>query len=298
MPSGEGPTSTVKAAPIGIGETTFWIQGTDAWGKLDDDSNAAKVNRKLIGFFGGIDRRFSPNVLAGFASGYTNSASSISSRSSTSNIDSAHLAAYVEVSEGAWTLRTAAAASFSGLETSRSIVFPGFGDIATSSNGAATAQLFSEVGYSIAFDQIAVEPFGSLALIHLSTDSFTETMGNSFGAAALKGSSSTNDIGYSTFGGRAATNFILPDETMLTLRVSSAWEHYFGSASPTSTLKFQSTGTKFTISGIPLTRDAALFESGLDLHVTPQTKLGLSYATKIGKNVQDNSVKGNFVWQF
>src|ERR1019366_9383598 len=146
--------------------------------------------------------RLGPNWLAGFAGGYTGSSININHRGSSANIDTAHLAGYVAANYGPWNLRTGAAARFSPLGPVRSIVFPGFVDTAIARYGATTAQIFGEVGYGVTFGQIAAEPFGELAFVHLGTDSFAETGG----IAALTGSGRSDNIGYSTLGGRAATN--------------------------------------------------------------------------------------------
>lgn len=92
--------------------------------------------------------------------------------------------------------------------TDRSIIFPGFGDNASARYGAMTAQVFSEVGYGMALGTVAAEPFAGLAWVHLSTDSFIETGSTQ---AALTGMGNQVDTGYSTLGGRIATNYILPN---------------------------------------------------------------------------------------
>jgi outer membrane autotransporter protein len=289
------PAFPVKATAVP--ETTFWIQGVGAWGNYDGVGNAADMRRTLAGFFSGVDRRFSPNWLAGFAGGYTNSSININDRASSANIDTAHLAGYVAANKGSWNFRTSAAASFSGLGTSRAMIFPGFVDTATTAhNGATTTQIFSEVSYGLAFGQIAAEPFAGLAFVHLSTDSFAESRGT--GSAALSGSGSSRDIGYSTLGGRVATNYALPNGRVLTLRGSAAWEHAFGSVTPAASLAFQSTGAAFTIAGVPLARDSALVGLGLDVHLNQQATLGLFYSSQLGSHVQDNSVQGNLNWRF
>jgi outer membrane autotransporter protein len=290
------PAFPAKTAPLAAPapETAFWAQGVGAWGSFGGDGNAADVSHTVTGFFSGVDRRLGPNWLAGFAGGYTGSSININHRGSSANIDTAHLAGYVAANYGPWNLRTGAAASFSTLGTSRSIVFPGFVDTAIARYGATTAQIFGEVGYGVTFGQIAAEPFGGLAFVHLGTDSFAETGG----IAALSGSGSSDNIGYSTLGGRAATNYVLPNGMVLTPRVSAAWEHAFGSVTPTAALAFQSTGAPFTIAGVPLARDSALVESGLDLHVNQQTRLGLIYSSQLGNHVQHNSVQGKLTWRF
>ncbi len=290
---GQWPSFPLKAAPA-VPATTFWTQGIGSWGRLGSDGNAADASSTLAGFFSGVDRRFGPDRLAGVAGGYTNSSISVSDRGSSANIDTAHLAGYAAANSGPWNVRAAAAGSFSTLGTSRSIVFPGFADAATARYGAAAAQVFGEAGYGVSVGRIAAEPFGWLAFVHLHTDDFAETGG----IAALSGSGRGDDIGYSTLGGRAAANYVLANGMVATPRLSAAWQHAFGSVTPTEALAFQSTGAPFTIAGLPIARDTALVEGGLDLRLNPQARIGLFYSAQVGDHAQYNSVHGNLIWQF
>ena len=85
---------------------------------------------------------------------------------------------------------------------------------------------------------------------------------------------------------------------VLTPRISAAWQHAFGPATPTEALAFASTGAPFTVASLPIARDAALLEGGLDLQINPLARLGLSYSSQLGSHVQRESVQGDLVWQF
>lgn len=289
------PIKAPPAAPPSP-DTVFWAQGIGAWGRFDGDSNAANVSRNLAGGFAGVDRRFAPNWIAGLAAGYTNSFLSIGNPSSSADINTGYLAGYVGANFGPWNLRGAAAGSFSFLGASRSIIFPGFADSAASQYDATTAQVFGEVGYGIAFGPIAAEPFAGLAFVNLHTTSFNETGGG--GAAALSGSAGTNDVGYSTLGARAATDWLLANGMVLTPHASAAWQHAFGPITPTAALAFETNGAPFTVSGVPLATDAALVQAGFDLHVNTRVTLGLYYFGELAGHVQDSAVQGNFRWRF
>jgi outer membrane autotransporter protein len=283
------------AAPAAVPATSAWIQAIDSWGRFGGDGDAAAASRSLGGFFAGVDRRFDSNWLAGVAAGYTDSSVSVSDRGSTADIGAAHLAGYVAASFGPWSLRSAAAASFSDLDATRSLAFPGFADSASARYNAVTTQVFSEASYRLTLGKIAAEPFAGLAFAHLSVDGFAENGG---GVAALSGSSNDLDIGYSTLGGRAALDYPLANGMALTPRVSVAWQRAFGSLTPTETLTFQSTGGTFAVAGLPIARDTALFEGGLDLRLSPRAEVGLSYSGQYGDHVTSNSVKGNLTLLF
>jgi subtilase-type serine protease len=295
LASGGGERPAVPLTAADVPATTFWTQGVGSWGRLGGDGNAAGTHDTLAGWFSGVDRRFSPGWLAGVAGGYTNSSVGVADRASSANIDTAHLAGYAAAISGPWKVRAAAASSFSTLGTSRSIAFPGFADTATARYGAVAAQVFGEVSYGLTLGQVAAEPFGGLAFVYLHTDGFSESGG---GPAALGGSGHDTDIGYSTLGGRIATRYVQPNGMVLTPRLSAAWQHAVGAAAPGEALAFQSTAQPFTVAGLPLARDTALLESGLDLRLAPQARVGLSYSAQIGSHVQNNSVRGNLTWRF
>ncbi len=287
----------IDAPPSGIAQTsdiTWWSQGVSAWGRINGDGDAANVRRNLAGFFTGVDRKFGDNWLAGVASGYSNSSVGVSARSSSAGIDTVHFAAYANASYDALNFRSGAAFAWNTISTSRSIQFPGFVDSATAHYGAGAGQVFGEVGYVRALGDVAVEPFAGLAYVHLDTDSFTE-VGQ---AAALAGSRITENVGYSSLGLRLATSVALDNGVTLSPHVSAYWQHAFNDITPTAALTFMSTGATFTIAGVPLALDAAVIESGIDLWLGPNAKVGLSYFGELDAHFQDNAFKGNFTWNF
>jgi uncharacterized protein with beta-barrel porin domain len=290
------PPFLVKAAPPELHETVLWAQGVGAWGKFDGNGNAASLNRDLAGIFAGIDRRLAPNWLAGIAGGYTNSSLSIADPTSSAGISSGHVAGYTAANFGPWNLRGAAAASFNTVNTNRDITFPGFSDSESAHYHATTTQVFGEVGYSTSFGQIATEPFAGFAFVHLNTDSFAES--GSTNIAALSGSGSNEDVGYSSLGTRAAVNYVLTNGFVLTPGVSAAWQHAFGTTNHAAALAFESNGAPFVTAGVPLARDAALLEAGFDLNLTRQLALQVVYFGQLASRIQDNSVMGNFRWRF
>jgi outer membrane autotransporter protein len=292
--SGYPVKAAPRAAPALGSDVAFWSQGVAATGRIDGDSNAASAKRDLTGFFSGFDARFGEFARLGLAGGYSHSSLSVDARASSAGIDTAHLGGYAGATFGAVNLRAGAAYAFHTIDTSRTIVFPGFFDSAKARYDGGTGQIFGEIGYGVALGRIAAEPFVGLAWVHLRTDGFAETGG----VAALNGAASGDDVGYSTLGARLATSYLLPNGMALIPRASAAWQHAFNDIAPTAALAFQNTGAGFSIAGVPLARDAALVETALDLRVNPHAKLGLSYSGQLAGHLQDHAVKGNFTWNF
>jgi len=293
-----GPAFPIKAPPASAPPpaTVFWAQGIGAWGRFEGNGNAADVSRNLAGVFAGADRQFGSNWLAGLAAGYTNSFLDIADLASSANINTGHVAGYAAAAFGPWNVRGAAAGAFSALDTGRSVAFPGFTDSASASYDATTAQVFGEVGYGLALGPIAAEPLAGLAFVHLNTGGFTE--GGGTGAAALGGSSGTDDVGYSTLGARAASAWVVAPDMTLIPHAAALWQHAIGPVTPTAALAFATTGAPFTVSGVPLARDAALVEAGVDLRINAQVTLAVFYSGNLAGNVQDNAIQGNVRWRF
>jgi autotransporter-associated beta strand protein len=288
------PTKAPPLAPQASSDVVFWAQGFGAWGKFNSDGNAAAVSRDLAGFISGVDARVGSNGRAGIAAGYTGSQNNTNGLGS-ANVETGHIAAYGGFGLGALNLRSGADFAFHTIATDRTIAFPGFFDRAFSNYDGYTGQVFGEVGYGFALANLAVEPFASAAWVGVHTDSGTEralAAGLNFAAANL-------DVGYATLGIRAASLVPLAHGMVLIPRASLAWQHAFSGVAATDVLAFQAApAIPFAISGVPIARDAALIEAGLDLALSARATVGLSYTGQFARNVGDNAAKGRFTWKF
>lgn len=140
--------------------------------------------------------------------------------------------------------------------------------------------------------QFALEPFAGLAFVDVHTDDFAETGG----AASLVGSSGNSDTTFSSLGIRSAAP--IPGMGGLTARGSVAWRHAFGTVTPTTQLVFASGGTSFVVAGVPIAKDAAAVEIGLDGPVAREATLGVAYTGQLAERAQDHAIKVNFVQRF
>ena len=286
----------VKAspAPPPARALTFWAWGFGAWGTMGGDGNAATLDRRLGGAIVGVDGRLVDGWRLGFAAGYSQSKIRVDARASSATVDSAHAAIYGSKSFGAFNLRGGAAYAHHQIDTTRSIVFPGFFDRAAADYEGHTGQVFGEIGYGFALGTVAVEPFAGFAWVQVKTDGFTEAGG----AAALAGLSNTEEVGYSTLGARFATTFALANGMVLAPRLSAAWQHAFDDVTPAAALSFASGSIGFGAGGVPLAQDSALVEAGLDLRINPRATLGISYLGQFASAVEDHAVQAKFVWNF
>ncbi|WP_424631336.1 autotransporter outer membrane beta-barrel domain-containing protein [Bradyrhizobium sp. SYSU BS000235] len=112
----------------------------------------------------------------------------------------------------------------------------------------------------------------------------------------LTSPSSVIDTAFTTLGLRASNSFML-GAMVITAKGSLGWRHAFGDTIPVATLAFAG-GNAFNIAGVPIAKDAAVVDAGLDFHLSASAVLGLSYGGQFGGHVTDQTVRANFSAKF
>ena len=285
------PAGVVPAYGEGL---VFWTQAYGSWGQYDGNGNAATVDRSLGGFVSGVDTGLHGNWRAGLATGYTRTDLSVGARASSSDVDSYLLAAYAGGPVGSFVLRSGATWSWNNIDATRNVIFPGFFETETANYNGDVAQLFAELAHPFQHGSTAIEPFVGLAWVHFGTSGFTETGG----AAALTTNGSDDNVGYSTLGVRMASSSVPMHGITVTPRASLAWQYAFGDTTPDIALAFAQSGVGFSTLGVPLAQNSALIEAGLDLQLSPEARLGISYVGQLAGDLQDNGVQADLLWRF
>jgi fibronectin-binding autotransporter adhesin len=281
-----GDLKTVEGADGGL-----WTRAYGSWGDTKGDGNAAKAKRDTRGVLVGADRRFGDWRL-GVLGGAGTSSVSVDDRQSSAKIDSYHLGLYGGTEWGALALRTGASYTHHSIDTRRRIAFTGLGATPEAGYSAGTTQVFGELGWRIDAGTVALEPFANLAHVNLRTGSFTERGS----VAGLRGHSESGSTTFTTLGLRASTKLELGG-TAATLRGMVGWRHAFGDVSQTAALAFMG-GNAFTVAGVPVAKNAAVVEAGLDFAVKQDLTLGVSYNGQFGNGVKDHGLKANLLWKF
>ena len=269
------------------------------WGRLYgshsrfDGDGVASVDRNLYGFVVGTDAEVSSHWRVGIAGGASRTLLNADQNQS-AKVNGETIALYASGRYDAWNVRGGLAQSWYRVHSERNPSFGGFSDHDTASYDANATQVFTEIGYSTAIRNVALEPFVGLAYASLHTGSFRENGG----AAALQGDSSTTGLGFSTLGVRASTDVAVTTKGKVTAFGTVGWRHAFGNTQPGSTLAFASGGSPFSVVGVPVARDAAVLEVGVDAAVTKNLSLGLSYSGQIGGSYSDHALYGNLLWKF
>ena len=284
MAYGEGGFA---AAPADTDRLAVWMRGFGSWGEWGSDGNAAGLDRTLGGVLIGADGLVAENLRLGLMTGYSHS--DVDGRASSGSSDNYHLGLYGGSQWGALGLRFGAAYSWHDIETARSVAFPGFAESLDANYDAATMQAFGELGYRIDTQSASFEPFAGLAYVNLHTDGFTEKGG----ASALESTGTNTGTTFTTVGIRASKDFMLSG-TNVKARGMIGWRHAFGDTTPLSRVSFAG-GDMFTIAGVPIAKDAAVIEAGLDFGITEKATLGLSYSGQIGSGgTRDHGFRADY----
>ena len=269
-----------------------WGSAFGAWGAFDGDGNAAGLDASTGGLLTGIDGLITDDVRLGIMAGYSHTSFDAAGRTSSGSSNNYHLGLYGGTQWGALAFRSGLAYSWHDISTSRSVVMPGFTDSLSGGYTAGTFQAFGELGYRIDTELAAFEPFANLAHVNFHANDFWEAGG----AAALIGRGQTSGATFATLGIRASSVVTL-GTMAATVRGMLGWRHAYGDINPESTHAF-SAGNAFTVAGVPIAKDAALIEAGLDLNLTPAATLGVSYQGQFGSGVQQNGFSARLAVKF
>ncbi|WGD29826.1 autotransporter domain-containing protein [Ancylobacter sp. WKF20] len=294
---GEPAGTPAPAQPLLPGsQATVWGQAFGAWGDTDGDGNAAPVSRSLDGFIFGVDRPVDFGgwqTRIGLVGGYENADIDVDDVASSASVDSYDVGIYGGARLGDLGLRVGASYSWHDIATSRTVAFGNLVNGLTADYDGATTQVFGEVGYDIHLGATTLQPFVSLAYVHLDTDSFTETGG----AAALLGEAETFATSYGVLGLRLNHLFTLANGRPLAVTAALGWQRAFGDLTPEATAAFAGSDA-FTVAGAPIAENAALIDLGVAYKPSENFSLGLSYVGQLASSATDNAIKGSLTIRF
>ncbi len=278
----------------GAKRVAFWAQGVGAWNQWDSDGNAATYSRSVGGLFVGADVPVMQNWRVGVMAGASNSRFDVGARDASGSIVNGDLALYAGSQWGPLGLRFGLGYTWHDIDTHRSIAFPGFAADLNSHYGAQTMQGFGEVAYRLFFPALTLEPFIDLATINLHTNGFTET--GTGGAAALTSPASTSNVTFSTIGVRGEKAYVFHG-WKTTVHATLGWRHAAGDTTPLSSFTFPG-GSAFTIAGVPIARDAASVDAGIDVALSRAVTLSIGYSGQYAHHATDYGAQAKLMVAF
>lgn len=287
------PTSGQQSSSGCQGQGVGWITALGGWASNDGGQGVASVDRDLSGFMLGFDNNLSDEWRAGIAAGYTKTSLDASKRNADASIDSYHLASYLNYQLDAFAARMGVGYSWHDIDSKRHAGVGGNSQELKAKYKAGTAQVFGEVGYAVEAAGVALEPFAGIAYVNYDSDTAREKGG----AGALQ-ASSKQDATFTTVGLRMGKQFALDNGTTVTPRGSLGWRHAFGDTHPDADLRFVDGGAAFSTQGVPIAKDAAVVEAGLDVSVGAAGKVGLGYSGQLSSDNRDHAVTVSFSMGF
>ncbi|CAB3662497.1 autotransporter outer membrane beta-barrel domain-containing protein [Achromobacter pestifer] len=263
------------------GASPVWAQVFGNWSTFGSDGNASSVTQSAGGLFVGGDGAVGGGWRMGGALGYIGSHNSIDDASSRTDVDSYTATLFggrsFEAGPGHLRFMAGAAYTWHDIDTKRNVAAGSLNQQLKSSYHAASTQVFTELGYKLPLgDTYSVEPFAGVAWNQVRTRDFEE----SGGTAALHGAGSTDDVTSTTMGLRGAWMFG-SDRAPGRLTASLGWRHAMGDVKPRQELAFDG-GSTFSVTGVPIARDAAVLGLGAEMTITRNTTAGVAYDAQFG----------------
>lgn len=287
-------TPSNDAVP-GASSTGAWAQVLGSWGSTGGNGNASGYTSSTGGFLAGVDGALRDDLRVGALAGYSHNSVSLDDQPASASFDSFHLGAYAGWQPGPFGLRIGAIHTWHRGGVDRSVQYGAAPENETGTLEAGTTQVFGETGYRLNVgSRSVVEPFARLAFVHLNNHGMTE----SGGAAALQVKDGNNDVTFSTLGLRGTTQLDLGTKVQLTLRGSAGWQHALGDGKPVGTLSFVAGSSPFSVSGVPVAKDAAVVNVSAGLALGKNGMLSVGYAGSLATRQTDHAVTGNLNWKF
>jgi outer membrane autotransporter protein len=268
------------------GHLTGWAQAYGNWGHIDGDGNANPLNTSLGGFFVGADMPVFNTWRAGVLAGYSHGTYDVSGQNASAESNDYHFGLYGGTQWGPLGFSTGATYTWHNVSSNRYLAVPGYADHMSSNYNAGTTQVFGELGYHIDMGHSSIEPFANLAYVNQHAQGFDE----SGGADALQVGSQDMNTGFSTLGLHGKTTFSIRGIDVLA-RGSVGWRYAVGDVSPTVSESFAG-GSSFDISGVPVARNEAVVDLGLDVHIARNATIGISYDGQFASGVTNQGVMG------
>lgn len=263
------------------GASPVWAQVFGNWSTFGGDGNASSVSQSSGGLFVGGDGAVGGGWRLGGALGYIGSHSSIADTASRTNVDSYTATLFggrnFPVGPGHVRFMAGAAYTWHDIDTKRDVAAGSLAQRLESSYHASSTQVFTELGYRLPLgDAYSIEPYAGVAWNQLRTRDFDETGGT----AALHGAGSSDDVTSTTLGLRGAWLFG-SDRAPGRLTATLGWRHAMGDVKPRQELAFEG-GSTFSVTGVPIARDAAVLGLGAEMAITRNTTAGVAYDAQFG----------------
>ncbi|MFS8180639.1 autotransporter domain-containing protein [Pseudovibrio denitrificans] len=276
-----------------VGDFEMWGQAYGSWGEFFSDGNARTTGRSVGGVLVGIDATYFNMVQLGVVAGFGRTSIDISSIDASSDSDSYSVGGYASANPiDNVKLRGGVAGTWYNIATDRNVaLFPE--ETLSADQFAGSVQVFGELGYTLESTYGNLEPFAGIAYAYLSGPGFNETGG----AAALKADGQSNGLTFLTLGTRSEfdlSNYLYGETSFVGL---AAWQ-YSSADTLDYTQSFIDSGNPFTVASVPIARNVAIVEAGLQSSLSDHIQLNINYYGLLADEAVDHGANARLFVQF
>ncbi|MBD8090594.1 autotransporter outer membrane beta-barrel domain-containing protein [Pseudomonas fluorescens] len=286
--------STLRTLP-NDDEGNIWIQGLGNGGKLDKQGGSNGLKQGTKGLMLGADWAVGEAWRVGVMG--AKSTSELQAQRFKGELDSLHLGGYAVRQDGPLALRLGAIYSDHAGKNKRDVNLLGYKEQLQGKYDAQSQTVFSELGYQLGSADVHVEPFAGLGYQRYHRESFKEAGG----LTALNVGSQTQQNLSSTFGLRLATVYRFDNRMSLTPHLSTHWKHLYGEVDSQvrqSSRAAQGNIDSFTINGTSLDRNSLDMQAGLDLALSTEHSVGMTYSAQAGTHSRSQGLTGEWKMSF
>ncbi|MDL2188908.1 autotransporter outer membrane beta-barrel domain-containing protein [Pseudomonas sp. ChxA] len=286
--------STLRTLP-NDDEGNIWIQGLGNGGKLDKQGGSDGLKQGTKGLMLGADWAVGEAWRVGVMG--AKSTSELQAQRFKGELDSLHLGGYAVRQDGPLALRLGAIYSDHAGKNKRDVNLLGYKEQLQGKYDAQSQTVFSELGYQLGSADVHVEPFAGLGYQRYHRESFKEAGG----LTALNVGSQTQQNLSSTFGLRLATVYRFDNRMSLTPHLSTHWKHLYGEVDSQvrqSSRAAQGNIDSFTITGTSLDRNSLDMQAGLDLALSTEHSVGMTYSAQAGTHSRSQGLTGEWKMSF
>jgi outer membrane autotransporter protein len=278
-----------STGPFGV-----FVTGLGQFGSRDQTMTESAYSFNNAGFIAGADYRFTPQLIAGLAFGYTQSSTnfdtsalSASGQSLTGNLLQGNLYATYSVTDALY-VNGIGFIGGGNNNSQRRIVLPNASDlvgdgIATGSFGSRIAGFTLAGGYAVPFDAVVLTPIARFLYQHTGVDAFSEE--GALGADLQYGGSSVNTV--LTFLG-ADAQFTMPTSFGGLFPIARFhWAHQYSPGNTTVSVAYSNDSSlgllsNFILPGTPTSRNYFDLGVGLSLQLSNNSLAFINYDAILG----------------
>ncbi|MEP1443170.1 MAG: autotransporter domain-containing protein [Hyphomicrobiales bacterium] len=281
-----------EAAPVPDKNRFVFARGLFRDINIDADGNGDQTDIQSRGFLAGGGLSFNDRFSAGLSAGYLNT--DLETRNSETETDSAIVNGFARLTQGAFDATGVLGYIYSDISSERNITVGALNATADGETDANTVFGSVELGYTALLNRVAFRPFISGGFSLTSRDGFTET---GAGVANLVVASTTDSIGQLSIGASASSSFKL-GRVLIAPRVEVALDQLIGDVTPSSTQRFQPSGTFFNVINTSPSRSRGRISAGFASKISKNITGYIEYQGIFSSNDQEHAARTGIKLKF